>query len=180
MKARSKGGNLKSPGRLAGKNTSQGVEAMPCSHVISNRRTKTRLRSGSLGGYRQASGQEHETDRCTDRMRYWLRSGKNCSSCNICRVGQNQYVYGVYTVILAGKHQIYGHIQRIYTVLANPKYLQLSRGSRPIRFAHSRMSRYTYTCRMSRLVGIFDRDVFVTFRVAFVMVSRPWLLISSL
>ena len=29
-------------------------------------------------------------------------------------------IYGVYTVFLAGNHQIYGHIRCIYTVLANP------------------------------------------------------------
>jgi len=37
------------------------------------------------------------------------------------RVGQNHiYIYGVYTVFLAGNHHIYGHIRCIYTVLANP------------------------------------------------------------
>ena len=44
----------------------------------------------------------------------------------ICRVGQNH----IYTVCIRylwqGNHQIYGHIRRIYTVLANPIYLASS------------------------------------------------------
>jgi hypothetical protein len=31
------------------------------------------------------------------------------------------FIYGVYTVFLAGKSPIYGHIRCMYTVLANPK-----------------------------------------------------------
>ena len=30
------------------------------------------------------------------------------------------YIYGVYTVFWQGNYHIYGHIQCIYTVLANP------------------------------------------------------------
>ena len=41
------------------------------------------------------------------------------------RVGQN-HVYAVYIrYFWQGNHQIYGHIQCIYTVLANPTYVWL-------------------------------------------------------
>ena len=36
------------------------------------------------------------------------------------RVGQDLCIYGVYTVIWQGNHQIYGHMRCIYKVLANP------------------------------------------------------------
>ena len=43
---------------------------------------------------------------------------------NMCRVGQN-HIYTVYIrYFWQGNHQIYGHIRCIYTVLANPKYVQ--------------------------------------------------------
>jgi len=42
----------------------------------------------------------------------------------ICRVGQN-HIYGLYTVFWQGNHRIYGHKRCIYTVLANPIYMQL-------------------------------------------------------
>jgi len=43
----------------------------------------------------------------------------------MCRVGQN-HIYTVYIrYFWQGNHQIYGHIQCIYTVLANPMHVCL-------------------------------------------------------
>jgi hypothetical protein len=43
-------------------------------------------------------------------------------TCSIFRVGQD-HIYTVYLrYFWQGSHQIYGHIRRIYTVLANPRY----------------------------------------------------------
>jgi hypothetical protein len=39
------------------------------------------------------------------------------------------YIYGVYTVFLAGESKIYGHIRCIYTVLANPTHDQMINSS---------------------------------------------------
>ena len=45
-------------------------------------------------------------------------------SYNMCRVGQN-HIYSVYIrYFWQGFHQMYGHIRRIYMVLANPIHLQ--------------------------------------------------------
>jgi hypothetical protein len=55
----------------------------------------------------------------------WAGTRRHCSlNCNICRVGQN-HIYTVYIrYFWQGNHQIYGHIRCIYTVLANPEYMQ--------------------------------------------------------
>ena len=51
------------------------------------------------------------------RPSLWLETSVLC---NMHRVGQN-HKYAVYVwYIWQGNHQIYGHIRRIYTVLANP------------------------------------------------------------
>jgi hypothetical protein len=45
----------------------------------------------------------------------------------MCRVVQN-HIYTVYIrFVWQGNHQIHGHIQCIYTVLANPIYVRLLR-----------------------------------------------------
>jgi hypothetical protein len=52
------------------------------------------------------------------------------NSCNQYTLGWPEpYIYGVYTVFWQINHQMYGHIQYIYSVLANPKKLSMIRVS---------------------------------------------------
>jgi hydrogenase maturation factor len=74
-----------------------------------------------------------------------LHTGSNCMHlppplCTICdmyRVGQN-HIYTVYIrYFWQGNFQIYGYIRCIYTVLANPKYVQQPSTEKCIFIAHS-------------------------------------------
>ena len=74
------------------------------------------------------------TPSCTTHAnKYEVLAAQSRTSCMqafrttlICGVGQN-HIYTVYIrSFWQGNHQVYGHIRCIYTVLANPTYMQCS------------------------------------------------------